>query len=194
MMRLQSVSPIATAPILAETVTPPAPLGLVFFGLTFLLFNLYSVGLFPLNPLILAMGIFYGAMGQIFTGIMEWRRKRIFGATAFTAFGLFWLSLIALTILPRAGYGELPEAAAMTAYLGIWCLFTFIFLVATFQFGRVLQFVFAAFFFYLLLRTTGAFGIGSFGEILSGYAGILGGVAAIYTGIILTIDRRVGIA
>jgi hypothetical protein len=192
MIPFQSASQITTAPLLTETGTPPAPLGIVFFGLTFLLFNLYSVGLFPLNPLILAMGVFYGAIGQILIGIMEWRHNRIFGATAFTAFGLFWLSLIALTILPRAGYGELPEAAAMTAYFGIWCLFTFIFLVATFQFGRSLQIVFAGFFLYLLLCTTGAFGIGSFGAVAAGYEGILGGVTAIYTGIALAINRRVG--
>ncbi len=168
MAPFHSASPLAAAPVFAETTAPPAALGLSFFGLTFLLFNFFSVGLFPLSAPVLAMGIFYGAAGQILAGAYEWRRNHIFSAIAFTSYGLFWLSLIALTILPRAGFGQLPEAAAMTAYLGVWCLFTLILFAATLQLNGTLQMVFATFFLYLLLRTAGT----SFGGVFEHVGGL----------------------
>ena len=38
----------------------PAPLGLLGFGVTTVLLNLANAGAFPLNSVILAMGISYG--------------------------------------------------------------------------------------------------------------------------------------
>ena len=38
----------------------PAPLGLLGFGITTVLLNLVNVGVFPLDTVILAMGIAYG--------------------------------------------------------------------------------------------------------------------------------------
>ncbi len=188
-MPLRPASPIATAPDLAEGSAPPATLGLGFFGLTFLLFNFYSIGIFPLSAPVLALGIFYGAAGQVVVGVYEWRRNRIFAATAFTAYGLFWLSLIALTILPRAGFGQLPDPSAMTAYLGVWCLFTLILCIAALQLNRILQLVFATFFLYLLLRTAGA-SLGPVYEMLAGSVGILGGAGALCSGILQGVKRR----
>ncbi len=44
----------------------PAPLGLMGFGMTTILLNLHNVGYFALDGIILAMGIFYGGIAQIF--------------------------------------------------------------------------------------------------------------------------------
>lgn len=40
----------------------PAALGLLGFGLTTFLLNLHNAGVYPLNSMILAMGIFYGGI------------------------------------------------------------------------------------------------------------------------------------
>ena len=40
----------------------PAPLGLLAFGMTTVLLNLSNIGLFKVNSMILAMGIFYGGI------------------------------------------------------------------------------------------------------------------------------------
>lgn len=40
----------------------PAPLGLLGFGLTTILLNLHNAGLFPLDTMILAMGLAYGGL------------------------------------------------------------------------------------------------------------------------------------
>ena len=56
----------------------PAPLGLLAFGMTTVLLNLHNAGLYPIGSMILAMGIFYGGIGQIIAGVMEWKKKQHF--------------------------------------------------------------------------------------------------------------------
>ncbi len=46
--------------IIKDTSANPAPLGLLAFGLTTVLLNLHNAGIFEMNSMILAMGIFYG--------------------------------------------------------------------------------------------------------------------------------------
>ena len=102
----------------------PAPLGLMGFGMTTILLNLHNAGLFGMNGMILAMGIFYGGIAQIIAGIMEFRKGNTFGTTAFTSYGLFWLSLVYLILLPLDKPNFAPDNAAMAAYLFMWGLFT----------------------------------------------------------------------
>ena len=72
----------------------PAPLGLMGFGMTTILLNLANSGLFAFDVAILAMGIFYGGIAQIFAGLLEYKKGNTFGLTAFTSYGSFWLTLV----------------------------------------------------------------------------------------------------
>ncbi len=56
----------------------PAPLGLMGFGMTTILLNLHNVGYFALDGIILAMGIFYGGIAQIFAGLLEYKKRQHF--------------------------------------------------------------------------------------------------------------------
>ncbi len=79
----------------------PAPLGLLGFGLTTVLLNLVNAGAFPLDTVILAMGIAYGGIAQIIVGAMEFKKGNTFGTVAFTSYGLFWWSLVMILLLPK---------------------------------------------------------------------------------------------
>ncbi len=135
----------------------PAPLGLMAFGMTTILLNMHNLGLFGFNSIILAMGIFYGGIAQIIAGMMEFRKGNTFGTTAFTSYGLFWLSLVALITISSSqfplGNPELaPNSTAWAAYLFLWGLFTLIMFFGTLKTNRVLQTVFLslAMLFFLL--------------------------------------------
>ena len=95
----------------------PAPLGLMGFGMTTVLLNLHNAGFFPLDAMILAMGIFYGGLAQVIAGIMEWKKGNTFGTTAFTSYGFFWLTLVGLKTMPLLGLAEAPGVFAMASYL-----------------------------------------------------------------------------
>src|SRR5665648_358921 len=103
----------------------PAPLGLLGFGLTTVLLNLHNAGVFPLDTMILAMGIAYGGLAQVIVGIKEFRKGNTFGTVAFTSYGLFWWSLVALLVLPKLTFIQglaTPTETAMAAYFFMWGL------------------------------------------------------------------------
>src|SRR6478609_7551146 len=115
--------------IIKDSTANPAPLGLFGFGMTTILLNVHNAGFFELNAMIMGMGIFFGGIQQVIAGIMEWKRGNIFGMGAFTSYGFFWLSLVALWILPLAGVAK-PDGPSMGVYLGLWGLFTLAFYIA----------------------------------------------------------------
>ena len=102
----------------------PAPLGLMGFGMTTILLNLHNVGYFALDGIILAMGIFYGGIAQIFAGLLEYKKGNTFGLTAFTSYGSFWLTLVAILLMPKLGLTDAPNAQFLGVYLGLWGVFT----------------------------------------------------------------------
>ncbi len=169
--------------IVHDTTANPAPLGLLGFGLTTVLLNLHNAGVYPLDSMILAMGIFYGGMAQIFAGIFEWKKKNTFGTTAFLSYGLFWLTLVALIVIPKFGWVPAFTATSFGWYLFMWGVFTFIMFFGTLRANRALQFVVLslAILFWLLAarQWTGSAGIGT----VAGVEGIICGLSAIYTGL-----------
>jgi succinate-acetate transporter protein len=130
----------------------PAPLGLMGFGMTTILLNLHNAGLIGLSSIIIAMGVFYGGIAQIIAGLMEFRKGNTFGTAAFTSYGLFWLSLVSLILLPISQPNLAPDNTSWAAYLFLWGLFTLMMFFGTLRTNRVLQFVFAslALLFFLL--------------------------------------------
>jgi uncharacterized protein len=158
----------------------PAPLGLMGFGMTTVLLNLHNAGFFALGSMILAMGIFYGGLAQIIAGIQEWKKNNTFGATAFTSYGIFWLTLVALLILPKMGLADATSKDAMAAYLFMWGLFTAVMFIGTLKANRALQFVFGSLaILFFLLALGDATGNGTI-TMIAGYEGIICGLSAIY--------------
>jgi hypothetical protein len=161
----------------------PAALGLVAFGMTTVLLNLSNAGYFALGSMILAMGIFYGGLAQVIAGIMEWKKNNTFGMTAFLSFGFFWLSLVALLVLPKLGLADAPSAGAMAAYFVMWGIFTLVMFVGALKTTRALQVVLGLltvlFFLLAIGATTGNATITQ----VAGYEGILTGLSAVYAGL-----------
>jgi succinate-acetate transporter protein len=170
----------------------PAPLGLMGFGMTTVLLNMHNAGFFTLGSMILAMGIFYGGIAQLFAGTMEWKKGNTFATTAFLSFGLFWLSLVALIVLPAMGLAEKTTPVAMAAYLAMWGIFTAVMFIGTLRFNRAMQFVFGSLAILFFLLALGDFtGIQAITQ-LAGWEGILCGFSAIYTGLAQVINESYG--
>lgn len=172
-----------------DTTANPAPLGLCAFGLTTVLLNLANAGFYPLDAMILAMGIFYGGTAQVIAGIMEWKKGNTFATTAFTSYGLFWLSLAGIIVLPKTGLGAAPEPLAMAAYLAMWGGFTAVLFFGTLKLTRALQAVFLSltilFFLLAISDVTGSATL----KTIAGYEGMLCGTLAIYAGLAQVINE-----
>src|SRR5256714_1239444 len=171
----------------------PAPLGLLGFGMTTVLLNFHNAGFFELKCMIRAMGICYGGIAQIIAGSMEWRKGNTFATTAFTSYGLFWLSLVALIVLPKIGWSAKTDDTAMAAYLAMWGLFTAVMFIGTLRLNRALQVVFATLTILFFLLAYGDFANASAGfKHFTGYEGIFCGFSAIYTGLAQVLNELFG--
>jgi succinate-acetate transporter protein len=174
-----------TAAAPADLTANPAPLGLMGFGMTTMLLNLHNAGLYPIDGMILGMGIFYGGLAQVIAGIMEWKKGNTFAATAFTSYGMFWLTLVAILVLPKAGLGvAAPDAVtAMPAFLALWGVFTAVLFVGTLRISVALQVVFGSLTVLFFLLALGDALESHAITRLAGFEGLFCGASAIYAGL-----------
>ena len=175
-----------------DVTSNPAPLGLMGFGMTTVLLNLHNAGIFELSSMILGMGIFYGGLAQVIAGIMEWKKGNTFGTTAFTSYGLFWLSLVALIVMPKMGLVAAPGKLAMVAYLFMWGIFTAGLFIGTLKLNRSLQLVFASLTLLFFLLALGDFTDSSTIKYIAGYEGIICGLSAIYAALAQVLNEVYG--
>jgi len=187
---------------MSEKLANPAPLGLMGFGMTTVLLNLHNAGFYPLDSMILAMGLAYGGLAQVIAGIMEYKRGNTFGTVAFSSYGLFWWSLVILLILPDSimYYPQIAGASneAMAAYFFMWGLFTFVMFFGTLKANRAVQFVFMSLAILFFLLTTKEMmmawdltGITEVSTIL-GIEGVICGLSAVYTALAEVLNEAYG--
>jgi uncharacterized protein len=175
-----------------DTTANPAPLGLLGFGMTTVLLNIHNTGYYELGAMILAMGVFYGGMAQIFAGWMEWKKGNTFGTVAFSSYGLFWLTLVGLLIGPRLGWWDATSEGLMAWYFLFWGLFTFAMFIGTLKINISLQVVFATLtVLFLLLAIRDWTGSSVVGKI-AGWEGIICGLSAIYAAIAQVLNEVYG--
>lgn len=155
----------------------PAPLGLLGFGMTTVLLNLHNANIIPLSIVIVAMGLALGGLAQIIAGIMEYKVGNTFGATAFTAYGCFWWSLVFIWVLPVS---QSADAISMGFYLLLWGIFTFGMFIGTLRHNRATQVVFGSLTILFLLLAIGDFTGNHTITMIAGYEGIFCGLSAIY--------------
>ncbi len=173
------------------SIANPAPLGLLGFGMTTCLLNLHNAGIISLSIVIIAMGFALGGAAQIIAGIMEFKKNNTFGATAFTAYGFFWWSLIIIWINPFEGINA-SDSKSMGFYLGLWCIFTLFMFLGTLKHNRASQVVFGTltvlFFLLALSDFTGSETI----HTIAGYLGIVCGLSAIYNAMGQILNQEFG--
>ena len=171
-----------TSFVIKDSTANPAPLGLFGFGMTTVLLNFHNAGLYELNSMIIGMGIFVGGIAQIIAGIQEWKKNNTFGATAFTAYGSFWITLVTIWLLPKTsiGAGLKSDEVAIGWFLLMWGIFTAYMFIGTLRLNRALQVVFGSLIVLFLLLSIGDFtGIKEI-KVIAGIEGIFCGLSAIY--------------
>jgi uncharacterized protein len=96
----------------------PAALGLAGFALTTFLLSGHNASFIP-DLMWVGFALFYGGLAQFCAGMWEFRNRNVFGATAFSTYGGFWMGIgifvvLAFTTKFLAGYsgGDLDNALA----------------------------------------------------------------------------------
>lgn len=115
-----------------EQVANPAPLGLLGFGLTTAMLQGANTDVAGGSSVSLtyALAFAYGGAAQFLAGMWEFKRQNGFGATTFSSFGSFWISLALYAVFTSSGLME-PSTDGFRMYLALWGTVTFIFACCT---------------------------------------------------------------
>jgi succinate-acetate transporter protein len=138
------------------------------------------------------MGIFYGGTAQVIAGIMEWKKNNTFGTTAFISYGFFWLTLVALIVMPKLGWAAPASSMAMASFLGLWGFFTLLMFIGTLKLSKALQVVFGTLVVLFALLAVGDATGNALLKTIAGYEGLVCGFAAIYTGMAQVLNEVYG--
>jgi uncharacterized protein len=90
----------------------PAPLGLAAFALTTFMISGHNATFIP-DLIWVGLALFYGGLTQLLAGMWEFRNRNVFGATAFSTYGGFWMSIgifVVLAELSKTFSGALTGA------------------------------------------------------------------------------------
>jgi uncharacterized protein len=171
-----------TAP--GSGIADPAPLGLAAFAATTFLLSAANAHWMTAatGSAWLGYAFAYGGFGQLLAGMWEFRNRNVFGATAFSTYGGFWigLGLWALLVAPKAA-----TAAAAGHDVG-WILLAFA-IFNTYMLILSTQTSLAVFAVFLTLELTeiilfiGNFSGNATTVKVGGYIGIITAVVAWYT-------------
>jgi uncharacterized protein len=174
-----SVQPAATAGI-----ADPAPLGLAAFALTTFLLSAANAGWMTAatGNAWLGYALAYGGLAQLLAGMWEFRNRNVFGATAFSTYGGFWIGLFlwARFVAPSAA------SANAASHDVAWILLAFA-IFNTYMLILALQVNMAVFLVFLTLEITeivlfiGNFAVNSDIVKVGGYIGVVTALVAWYT-------------
>ncbi len=108
---------VAPAPV--SGIADPAPLGLAAFALTTFLLSASNADWMThaTGAAFLGYAFAYGGFCQLLAGMWEFRNRNVFGATAFSTYGGFWIGLglwVVLVKLPAVAAAKTPLTLAAT--------------------------------------------------------------------------------
>ena len=171
-------------PVMLAPAADPAPLGLAAFALTTFLLSAANADWMgsATGDAWLGYALAYGGVCQLLAGMGEFRNRNVFGATAFSTYGGFWigLALWALLVAPKA------TAASAAEHDVAWILLAFA-IFNTYMLLWSTQVNAAVFSVFLTLEATEIIlFIGNFAGNTSivkvgGYVGVLTALTAWYT-------------
>lgn len=179
----------------AAATADPSPLGLGGFALTTFVLSVANAQFIApaAKPAFLGLAFFYGGLAQLLAGMQEFKKNNVFGATAFSTYGAFWLSLATLVLLEALGVINWQGSGgqALGVFLIGFTVFNTYMWLASFGVSVAVCGVFTTLEITFILLV-----LAEFGFISSIYGGILGIITALIAwyasaaGVINSVYRR----
>jgi len=180
----RTTQPSVQPAVPASGIADPAPLGLAAFALTTFLLSAANAGWMTAatGNAWLGYALAYGGLAQLLAGMWEFRNRNVFGATAFSTYGSFWIGLFlwARFVAPSAA------SASAASHDVAWILLAFA-IFNTYMLILSSQVNAAVFGVFLTLELTeiilfiGNFAVNSNIVKVGGYVGVITALVAWYT-------------
>lgn len=170
----------------------PAPLGLAAFALTTFLLSAKNAGFTHGTDAWLGYALGYGGLVQLCAGMWEFRNRNVFGATAFSSYGGFWIGL-GLYVLTVGAKATPVQAANDQAWILLaFAIFNLYMLVASTQVNGAVFGVFVTLQVTEVILFIGLFAGNDTLIKIGGYVGILTALVAWYTSFAGVLNGLVG--
>jgi hypothetical protein len=128
-------------------------------------------------------------VGQVIAGIIDGKRGDVFGLTAFTSYGLFWMALSGYFM--RSWAGVVPVDAKGLGWMCIiFAVLSGCLAIGTFKMTKIHIFIFISVT-VLFILLAGHF-IGGWNPKMAGVEGLICGASAAYGGIAIVLNNKYG--
>ena len=162
----------------------PSALGLFGLAVVTLVASSQKMGITNGTALVIPWAVFLGAFAQLVAGMLDYKKGNVFGATAFCAYGFFWLAAAATWLINLGAFGSALRDSADGGQLAFgflsYLVFTLIMTVGAIETNKVLITIFILIDFLFIGLTVSAF-TGSHGfHVLAAYAELFISIASFY--------------
>lgn len=163
----------------------PSALGLFGLAVITLVASSQKLGITQGVSLVLPWAIFLGALAQLCASAHDFKHNNTFGATAFGAYGFFWLGMALTWIIQNGVMGEKLAKAADPKQLGFafvaYLIFTIFMTIGAMETHKVLFSIFFFIDFLFLGLSLSALGIApEFGHELAAYSELIISILSFY--------------
>jgi succinate-acetate transporter protein len=173
-----------------KSTADPAALGLGGFALTTFILSLFNAQLLPAEAKLVVLGpaFFYGGLAQLLAGMQEYKKNNVFGATAFSSYGAFWMSLAFVNLMVALGVFNFGESAevAIGIFLVAFTIFNIYMWIGSFRVSVAVCLIFTTLEITFILLDLSHWGIIS--SVPGGIFGVICALIAWYTSAAVVIN------
>ena len=199
---MSAMSPERTGVTVVES-TPaadPAALGLAGFALTTFLLSGHNASFIP-DLIWVGFALFYGGLAQFCAGMWEFRNRNVFGATAFSTYGGFWMGIGVFVVLAETtgflkGYAAGDITNALAWFILAFAIFNTYMLIGSMRVNMAVFAVFLTLEITEILLAIGNFNLSHGGTQwwlhAGGWAGIVTAAVAWYTSAAVVWNNQAG--
>ena len=165
------------------TIADPDTVGLFSFAFGTFIVNMSTLGFYSLDTQVLFAGMILGGFGQLLAGLQDYKRNNLFGSTAFTGFGLFWITYGLVNLAAALKWLPPADATVGAWYTALWAVFTLGLVGASLKLNKVLTVTLAFVFLLLLFLSLGTWLGRDMLTKLGAACGVISAVMALYLGL-----------
>jgi len=155
-------------------VADPTTLGLFGLAIVTLVASSQKLGITTGLGLVLPWALFLGGAAQLIASMFDFKHNNLFGATAFGAYGLFWLGMGMSWLVRMGSLGETLAASADVTQMGFvfvgYLIISAIFTISAIKMSKAMFFLLLLIVCLFLGLALEAFGCGRLWKLLAAYS------------------------
>ena len=124
----------------------PSALGLFGLAMITLVASSQKLGITSGVSYVIPWAVFLGSLAQLVAGMLDYKKKNVFGATAFCAYGFFWMAMAASWMINLGVFGSVLQESVDTNQMGVafvgYLILTIFLTIGAAETNKVLFFTF----------------------------------------------------